>query len=140
MIPDAPCLVDERVPAYRKTVTPALESQRFRANFTVFKRSQNTTEHRDHLPDPTIEQEEVGMFGLVYQIDIEVVTHPFQYILPRHLKRQGRAFWTEKANTFIPDYPPGQSMKVIVSGRMEHSFPATVGIRCNFSVAFSDIA
>src|SRR6266851_307867 len=140
MIPDAPCLVDEKAPACRKTVTPALESQRFRANFTIFKRSQNTTEHRDHLPDPTIEQEEVGMFGLVHQIDIEVVTHPFQHILPRHLKRQGGAFWTEKANAFIPDYPPCQCMKVIVSGRMELSFPTTVGVRRNFGVGLSDIA
>jgi hypothetical protein len=77
MMTNAPCLVDEKAPTWGKTVSPALKGYGLRDNLFFFDCRQNTTEggYGDH--NPSIKEEEVGMFGFARPIAIQVIAHRF---------------------------------------------------------------
>src|SRR5260221_7078895 len=112
---DTPCLVDEKAPTCGETGTPALKGYRLRNNLFLFDRCQNTTEHGYGEFNPPVKQEEVGTFGFARPIVIQVVAHRFQHILPRYLKRECSAFWTEETDAFVLDGPPRDVVEVTIS-------------------------
>src|ERR1700736_5362390 len=60
MVADAPCLVDECLPARGKAISPACKGGRFRDDFSFFDGCDYAAERCDGGHYPYIQQEEAG--------------------------------------------------------------------------------